>query len=240
MTREGRVRASWGSIMKSYLLAATALAFAVPAAAQTVVHNSAPASGWFYGNGNDYTPANSSVLTTDDGDQIALRFHKTFEKAPASANGVYSFALGTSPLSFDWSFTNNSGTLNISTITLTNVGTGQSFSYNPFLGSNATQGNTTQNSFRFNWIPGLFDPNVDATYNVAFDNSQFSAIFEDGAAGPQAAAAGERFLSIDAVFGAGAANGAVPEPSAWALMILGFGLAGAAMRRRGAAAIRYA
>ena len=33
----------------------------------------------------------------------------------------------------------------------------------------------------------------------------------------------------------GAADGGVPEPSAWALMILGFGFAGVAMRRRKAA-----
>lgn len=220
------------------IAAIAAVTLAMPAAAQSVVHNSAPASGWFFGNGNNYSPANSSVLTTDNGDQIALRFHRTFEQAPASVNGVYSFALGTSPLSFDWSFTNNSGSLNITLITLTNVGTGQSFSYNPYIltPDNAVSGNTTQNSFRFNWIPGMFDPNVDATYNVSFDNSIVSALYDD-ASGPQAAGAGDRFLSIDAVFGAGAA---VPEPSTWALLILGFGLIGAAMRRRDAPTVRYA
>ncbi len=34
--------------------------------------------------------------------------------------------------------------------------------------------------------------------------------------------------------------GAVPEPSAWALMIAGFGMAGAAMRRRATARVRFA
>lgn len=34
--------------------------------------------------------------------------------------------------------------------------------------------------------------------------------------------------------------GAVPEPSTWALMILGFGLVGAGMRRKSAVAVRYA
>ncbi|MFW2850490.1 PEPxxWA-CTERM sorting domain-containing protein [Sphingomonas sp. TX0543] len=33
-------------------------------------------------------------------------------------------------------------------------------------------------------------------------------------------------------FGSGAAGGAVPEPATWALMILGFGVVGGAMRRR--------
>lgn len=35
-------------------------------------------------------------------------------------------------------------------------------------------------------------------------------------------------------------SGAVPEPATWALMILGFGLVGAAMRRRSAPAVRFA
>jgi hypothetical protein len=39
---------------------------------------------------------------------------------------------------------------------------------------------------------------------------------------------------------AGSAPGAVPEPSIWALMISGLGLAGAALRRRRAAAVRFA
>jgi len=227
--------------MKLVPLAALAVAISVPAAAQTVAHNTAPASGWFFGNGNNYSPANSSVLTTDDGDQIALRFHETFEPAPASNNGVYSFALGTTPLSFDWSFTNNSGSLNITTITLTNVGTAQTFSYNPYIltPDNAVLGNTIQNSFRFNWIPGMFDPNVDSTYNVSFDNSIVSAIFDGASNRGAAASSGDRFLSIDAVFGAGA-GGAVPEPSTWALLILGFGLTGAAMRRRGSVSVHYA
>lgn len=36
------------------------------------------------------------------------------------------------------------------------------------------------------------------------------------------------------------ASGAVPEPSTWALLILGFGVVGAAMRRRAKAAISFA
>lgn len=36
------------------------------------------------------------------------------------------------------------------------------------------------------------------------------------------------------------ATGAVPEPATWAMMIAGFGIAGAAMRRRNAAAVRFA
>lgn len=38
----------------------------------------------------------------------------------------------------------------------------------------------------------------------------------------------------------GAAGGAVPEPSVWAMMILGFGLIGAALRQQKKAAVRFA
>ena len=35
-------------------------------------------------------------------------------------------------------------------------------------------------------------------------------------------------------------NGGVPEPAAWAMMLAGFGLVGAAMRRRQTAQVTYA
>ena len=50
--------------MKSLTWAAfAAVAIAAPAAAQTVTYNSAPAGGFLYGSGNNYTPANAAVLT---------------------------------------------------------------------------------------------------------------------------------------------------------------------------------
>ncbi len=213
--------------MKFAPVAIAAAMVAAPAAADTVVHNSAPAGGWFFGSGNDYAPANSTVLTTTSGNELALRFHQTYIPAPASNNGVYNFALGTTPLSFDWSFT---GAPTQGQLTLTNVGTGDTYSYNPFffINDNAVSGNTSQNSFRFNWVndgtwwipaqPGFFTPSVDSTYRVDFN-------------------AGGDSLAITAVFGAGAA---VPEPATWALLILGFGLVGAAMRRKPAATVSYA
>ena len=43
------------------------------------------------------------------------------------------------------------------------------------------------------------------------------------------------FLTVSGIgdTGGGGATGGVPEPATWALMILGFGAAGAALRRRG-------
>ena len=50
-------------------------------------------------------------------------------------------------------------------------------------------------------------------------------------------ATGDR-LHYSFTFGAG--NGGVPEPATWAMMIAGFGLAGAAMRRRERSAAAHA
>ena len=57
---------------------------------------------------------------------------------------------------------------------------------------------------------------------------------------PTAAVHQAAFNDIQAQFGFAAASGAVPEPATWALMILGFGLAGAAMRRANAQRRRVA
>lgn len=46
-----------------------------------------------------------------------------------------------------------------------------------------------------------------------------------------------RFTSFSATVDPVSQPGAVPEPSSWAIMILGFGLVGAAVRRRGRAAV---
>ncbi len=206
--------------MKFVSIAFAAAFMAAPAvAADTIAYNSTPADGWFYGSGNDYSPANTTVLTTGNGDQMYMRFHRTFEQAPASVGNVYSFALGTNPLSFDWGIDNNAGALISALLTLTNVGTGQSVSYDPFISiGNATGNGSTQNSFRFNFIPGLFDPNVDNTYRVDMSVSGLGG-------------GGTRDLSILAQFGAGAAP-AVPEPSTWAMLILGFFAMGATIRNR--------
>ncbi len=55
------------------------------------------------------------------------------------------------------------------------------------------------------------------SYNVGVDNVSFSA---------------SRIVPID--------PGGVPEPATWAMMLAGFGLIGAAMRRRQKVAVRYA
>jgi len=189
-----------------------------PAAFAGPVYNSAPTAGWFFGSGNDYSPANTAVLS-DGGDQIFLRMHHTFDPAPASDGSVYSFALGTDPVSFDWGISSDGGYDGVSaSVTLTNIGTGASFSYDLFFpgNDNEWQGGSVENSNRLGWLPIGFDANADDTYRVDLNVSGLGG-------DPQS-------LTVFAKLGAGAA--AVPEPASWAMMLGGFGLVGGAMRRR--------
>lgn len=200
------------------MAAVAALAFAGAAHADTTVFNTAPTDSWLYGSGNDYAPANTAVLTTDDGDELYLRAHKTFETAPESDGNLYAFTLGTTPMSFDWGFTTAASGAT-ARIFLTNALSGASFSYDAqFVGNdNTVVGGSTQNSFRLNWAPIGFDPGVDNVYRVR--------LVVGGLDG------GTKSTAIRVQLGDGVA-GAVPEPATWALMIIGFGGAGAALRRR--------
>ena len=205
---------------KAFVFAAIAVCcLASPAmAADTITFNGAPSDGFVYGADNNYTPANAVVSTWGPGaytpgGELALRFHQTGQVAPASnGSGVYSFAPGTDPISFDWSV---DGSWYNAMITLTNIGTGQSFSYNPFAAGNDnfTTPNDTdlaQNSFRLNWAGIGFDPTVNDTYSATLTSGGHS-------------------LTAFAQIGSGAA---VPEPATRALMLVGFGGIGLQMRRK--------
>jgi hypothetical protein len=212
------------------MLVAAAVALAPSAALASTVYNSAPADGWFYGNGNNYSPANTTVLTTDAGDQLYLRWHQTGKVAPASASGVYSFALGTAPLSFDWGI---GGAFTGASITVLNVGSNATKTFNvfdpygigaPIFNDNSVKFGDTQNSARLSFSF------ADVGYNAALNDTYRVTLNVFGLAG------GTQSLSVDAKLGTGAA----PEPATWAMMVGGFGLIGGALRRRQRTSVRFA
>ncbi len=201
---------------------ALSLAFGAGGArADVTVFNSAPTDGWHYGTGNGYTPANTADLTTDAGDQLSLRLHDRFQPASASVGDVYSFALGAQQLSYDWGIDIHSGDFTGVTalLTFTNAA-GGAFSYNPLAAGNdnSIAFGDQQNSFYMNNFPGLnFNPLIDSTYKVN--------LTVNGLAG------GAKSLDVVAQLGNGFST-AIPEPATWAMMLIGFGGLGAAMRRR--------
>lgn len=207
-----------------FLAIVAAFSIASPALAATTV-NTAPADGFLYGSGNGYTPANAIVSTTE-ANELALRFHNgAIAGAPASdANGVYSFALGTTPINFDFSI---DGLATNASITLTNLLTNASVTYDPFnvfgFGNDnaascpacsALETDLTQNSARLNFaiFSGLgFNSNQNNTYQATLS------------------AAGNSVTAFAKV--GGGFTPAVPEPATWAMMLMGFGSMGVAMRR---------
>ena len=196
------------------LLATFALAAPAAVNAQVVTYNANPTGGFQYGIGNNYTPANATVLTNGN-NELAVRFHKTFQVAPASVmNGVYMFALGTTPISFDFSIggVTGGGATSNANITLTNLLTGDKVSGSPFifLDNITTASGDIQKQWRLNWFSTLnFNANVDNTYRIDLT-------------------AGGNTVTSFAQLGAGA----VPEPTTWAMMLLGFGAMGVSLRRR--------
>lgn len=210
-------------------------ALALAGTAHAVTYNSTPNVGWQYGLGNDYDPANTAVLQAlPFGDQLYLRAHQTYQPAPASAGKVYSFGTAVGEqISFDWGFDAFEGLQGVTAlITLKNYATGGSFSYDPlFVGNDNTvwQGHSPQNSFRLNWANNLgtftFNPALDGLYNVKLAVNGLPTSNTDSTPYQYA-------LDIDVKLGNGISGGAVPEPAAWALMIIGFGATGTMLRRR--------
>ncbi|RYE66863.1 MAG: PEP-CTERM sorting domain-containing protein [Oxalobacteraceae bacterium] len=209
-------------MIRTHLLAAAAaISLAAPAVAQTVTHNADPSVPFTYGNGNGYTPANASVLTQGR-NELAARFHITGQAASPSVNGVYSFALGTQNISFDYSIF-GLAPLATGNIRLTNLLTGDVATYDSSLIPDANgidRGYQGSQQLGFGFLNGNFPPFGDLNFDANVNNTYRFDLSD-----------GTNTLTTFAQIGAGA-TGAVPEPSTWAMLILGFGAVGGAMRRR--------
>lgn len=207
------------------LAALAAFSFSAPAMAQSVTYNTDPATPFTYGSGNDYIPANAAVLTNGNL-ELAARFHVNGQPAnPSDAAGVYSFALGTSNINFDYSAVDFPPLGGVSVL-LTNMLTGDTASFTNALIADANginRGYQGSQQLGFGFLNGSNELNTllfgDLNFNANIDNTYRFDL-----------SAGGQTLTTFAQVGAGAP--AVPEPATWAMMLMGFGVAGAAMRRQ--------
>jgi len=235
MTRAGAfISACGGFTMKSSVLlgAAASAAFALAASsaahADGVVTNADLASpGVYFGSGN---PNGAFVVDTESGIEIGLRSKISGVHPQITPVGdVYDIPLGDT-FNFDYSFNPDVGGSEASIAGLTQLITvsdafGFFTSYDPTasspVGDNAIHAGTPgafQNSEKisFHFLDGAgYDPNKNDTFHVTYTVSN---------------SAGTPVLAVQNVVNIGA--GAVPEPASWALMIFGFGGAGAMLRRR--------
>ncbi len=209
-----------------FSIAVVGLAVMSTAPAQaTTTYNADLASPFvYYGTGNSN---GAFTVSSENGVELGLRGHVYQKNPTAPAGAVYDFALGQT-ISFDWSF--NPGADGsaisldgvISSMTITNLGTGGSFTFNPsLLGDNAINTGAPggyQNSWRlsFSFLNSTLGYNAgdNAGYKVSWDVS------------------GTNIPAINDTIYLRQGTGAVPEPATWAMMVMGIGLVGAAMRRR--------
>lgn len=209
------------------------LVLAASSSAQAAITYNADlaAPGVYFGAGN---PNGSFTINTVDGVEMGLRAKEFMGPSPTPVANEYTIDLG-KVISFDWSFNPGADGSPIalggltSLMSITNVATGGSFSFNPFfVADNATNAGAPggfQNSWRlsFGFLNGSINPALDIDYDKNVDSTyKIDWTISGGAVGSMA-------NSIVINQGAGAA---VPEPGAWALMILGFGGVGAVLRRR--------
>ncbi len=99
-------------------------------------------------------------------------------------------------------------------------------------------GSAGSNFLVFNRGAGLGD-------HYCFETSGCSGAFNNAESfrfGQNGAFTGEARSGVQAIASVAAANGAVPEPATWAMMIVGFGAIGGTLRRRQnvAARVRFA
>lgn len=221
----------------AYLAAASAAALIAAASAARadvlVMDTELAAPGVYFGSGNFNT---HYAVDTAGGVEIGLKskIRGDATDSIAPVGDVYVIGLG-NKVSFDYSVNadiNGDAPVDLSDVTalltIFNLGTGQSASFDPS-STSAQLGNTFnastggyQNSEQLAFFPSDgFSLNTNATYLVRLSLTNVPGV--------------EGTMSVDNVIQYGA--GGIPEPTAWALLVLGFGGAGAALRRRRGAAV---
>lgn len=203
--------------------AAALLAVAIsPASAGVVYDADLAAPGVYYGTGNTN---GHFVVDTENGVEIGIRAHLYKAGNITPIGNLYQAPTGlynATHAFWNFDFSVNPGTLSLAgttaLITITDLGTGTVMSFDPSLiADNAHSGNGYQNSENLQF--GFLGP----SYN-AFANDTYKFDFTLTGGSLQTPLAAEAFVQI----GSG-----VPEPSTWAMLILGFaGIGFMAYRRK--------
>jgi hypothetical protein len=211
------------------LSTAAAALFAVAATssaqAATLDNQNLAAPGVYFGTGNSN---GAFTVNTENGVEVGLR-SKISGVAPqiTPTGNTYFIPLGDT-FNFDYSVNPNVDGSEVSLkdvtalLTVTNVANGNTFSFDPSAAifgdaTNAAAPGGYQNSEKitFGFLGQNYNPNLDDTFHITLTLSNV----------PDAGT-----ISVSNTVQVGA--GAVPEPATWAMMLVGFGGLGVAMRSR--------
>lgn len=196
--------------------AALALISFVSPASAVVTFDQSLASGWYQGTGT--SNGHFAVDTQANGIELGLRASIRFVGPITPTGNIYfaptGLALGAALWNFEFSV--NPGSLTGTHSLLTITGPGGSLAFDPTLipDNKPTGGSFDQNSENLSFFAGSslnFNPNVSGIYT--FDLQLFSA---------QDRLLGDVSIQVNAV----------PEPSTWAMLILGFAGVGFMAYRR--------
>ncbi len=224
-------------------IVASALAFTAPAQA-VVAFNADLVHGVYFGSGNDALP-NQMTTNTVNGVEIGLRAHISNGSPAAGAQitpigNTYFVPLG-NVFNWDWSVDPGADGSAVSlvgavaSLTITNMLTNQFFTFDPSAIPDNDHDPSAPGGYQNSWRPNFaflvpilgFNMNQDNTYAITLSLNNVPSV------------TGPFTDSIYVQMGDGFTP-AVPEPSTWAMMILGFAGVGYMTYRRRKQSLRLA